>query len=53
MGIAEIIADVMAGDPHEVREEPGTGIKTALVKPENSIPDRNDGTIVFMPAEYE
>jgi hypothetical protein len=53
MGITKIIADIMADDPHEVREKRGTRIKTAFVQTENDLPDGSGGTAVFMAAEYK
>jgi hypothetical protein len=53
MGIAKIIADIMADNPHEVRERRGTGIKTALVQPENGFPHGGGGTTVFMAADHK
>jgi hypothetical protein len=51
MGIAKIIADVVADNPHEVREGDGTGIEAALMQPKNGFLDGSGGTVVFMTAE--
>jgi hypothetical protein len=53
MGIAKIIADIMAGHSHEVREEGGTGIKAALIQMKKDLLDGKGGTGVFMAAEYK